>query len=229
VSLFGGGGHYPPTDEADFLEFARSLRTQRLAQALASAESRSEIVATRATANRRRHYETLRLPDGVIALGDAVCAFNPVYGQGMSVAAIGAELLDNTLSEYRARGRRRLAGFGHAFQRRLARKVALPWKLATGEDYRYGGVKGPRPHWSVRLMHGYVDRVVAASTRHPSVRARLLQVLGLLRPARLLFSPTIIASLAQEKASKLVVPSSAARHSAREVRVSGRVASPATR
>ena len=84
VSLFGGDGQYPPTDQAGFLEFARSLRTPIIARALASAEPLSEIVATRATANRRRHYEKLSgLPDGVIAVGDSVCAFNPVYAQGM--------------------------------------------------------------------------------------------------------------------------------------------------
>src|SRR5262249_32208590 len=113
VSLYGGDGHYPPTDEQGFLEFAGTLRTPLLAQAIARAEPLSEIVCTRATANRRRHYEKLwGMPDGVIALGDSACAFNPVYAQGMSVAAIGAEVLDLSLRAQRAAGKTGFVGFG---------------------------------------------------------------------------------------------------------------------
>jgi 2-polyprenyl-6-methoxyphenol hydroxylase-like FAD-dependent oxidoreductase len=230
VSLFGGDGQYPPTDEAGFLEFARALRTPIIAQAIASAEPLSEIVATRATANRRRYYEKLSgLPDGVIAVGDSVCAFNPVYAQGMSVAAIGAEVLDLSLWALRARARAGLVGFGRKFQRRMARVIETPWSLATGEDYRYPRVKGPRPHWSVRLMHTYVDRLVVASTESPSVRARLMQVLGLVRPASLLFNPAMLLSALRQRALGSVAPTSRPPRPSREFRVSGAVASPASR
>jgi 2-polyprenyl-6-methoxyphenol hydroxylase-like FAD-dependent oxidoreductase len=192
VSLFGGGGHYPPTDESGFHEFARSLRTPLIAGLIADAEPLSPLVGTRATANRLRHYDELtEIPDGVVALGDAVCAFNPVYAQGMTVAAIGAETLNRCLTEHRGRNGATLEGFARYFQRQLARAIATPWQLATAEDYRYIGVKGPPAHWSVRLMHRYVDRVVALSTEQIDVRARLMRVLGLMAPPSLLFGPGI--------------------------------------
>jgi flavin-dependent dehydrogenase len=228
VSLFGGDADYPPTDEAGFLEFAKTLRTPLIAQAIASADPLSDIVGTRATANRRRHYEKLsRLPDGLVALGDAVCAFNPVYGQGMSVAAIGADVLDQSLWARRLGRKSGLAGFGRDFQRRLARAIEVPWRLATGEDYRYRGVKAPRPHWSVRFMHAYVDLVVAASTTRPSVRADLMQVLGLMGPASLLFSPAMLGSLLREALLGPMVPADRPRPT-RNLRVSGPVASAAS-
>jgi flavin-dependent dehydrogenase len=231
VSLFGGGGHYPPTDEAGFLEFARTLRTPLIAQAIVSADPLSDIVGTRATANRRRHYEKLSgMPDGVIALGDSVCAFNPVYGQGMSVAAIGAEVLDLSLRAQRPARRAGLVGFGRKFQRRLGRVINTPWSLATGEDYRYGNVKGPRPSWSVRLMHGYVDRLVAASTVNPSIRSGLMQVLGMMRPASLLFGPAMLGSVLLRNPAASVRPMARPpRRPSRELRVSGPVASSASR
>ncbi|MDB5310297.1 MAG: monooxygenase FAD-binding protein, partial [Gemmataceae bacterium] len=95
VSLVGGDGDYPPTDEAGFLAFARSLRSPAVYEAIAAAEPLTPIAGQRATENRQRHYARLgRFPEGVVAVGDAVCAFNPVYGQGMTAAALGAEVLD---------------------------------------------------------------------------------------------------------------------------------------
>src|SRR4029077_18578506 len=132
VSLVGGDGDYPPTDEAGFLAFARSLRSPALYEAIAGAEPLSRIAGHRATENRLRHYDRLgRLPDGVVAVGDAVCAFNPVYGQGMTAAALGAEVLDHWLGEDWHRG----PGRGCVFQRLLARATAAAWQLSVGADY----------------------------------------------------------------------------------------------
>ena len=90
VSLVGGDGDYPPTDETGFFDFARSLRSPALYEAIAGAEPLTPIAGQRATENRLRHYDRLgHFPEGVVAVGDAVCAFNPVYGQGMTVAALG--------------------------------------------------------------------------------------------------------------------------------------------
>ena len=228
VSLFGGGGNHPPTDEAGFIRFAQALRSPVIDRAIAGAEPLSPITGTHATANRRRHYEGLStMPDGIVALGDSVCAFNPVYAQGMTVAAMGAEMLDRCL---RARPSRRqgLTGFGLRFQRRLARVIETPWRLATGEDYRYVGVKGPRPHWSVRLMHGYVDRVVALATERPSVRATLMRVLGLMGPASLLFKPDLLARVLRGDGVRAAARQPREPRRSRELRVSGAEASPAS-
>jgi 2-polyprenyl-6-methoxyphenol hydroxylase-like FAD-dependent oxidoreductase len=193
VSLVGGGGDYPPTDEAGFLAFARSLRSPALYEAIASAEPLTPIAGQRATENRLRHYDRLgRFPDGVVALGDAVCAFNPVYGQGMSAAALGAEVLEGWLREETHRSQ----GGGRVFQRRLARATAAAWQLSTGADYRFRTTEGPPQGRVARLTGRYVEAVMRAATRRPWVRRRLAEVLHLLRPPSALFGPGVLARLA---------------------------------
>jgi 2-polyprenyl-6-methoxyphenol hydroxylase-like FAD-dependent oxidoreductase len=196
VSLFGGDGDYPPTGDAGFLAFAQSLRSPALYEALAAAEPLTPVVSQRATENRLRHYDRLgRFPDGIVAVGDAVCAFNPVYGQGMSAAALGAEVLDRWLWEEAHRG----PGGGRVFQRRLARATAPAWQLATGADYRFRAVAGAPQGRVARLTGRYLDAVMRAATRRPWVRRRLADVLQLLRPPSALFGLSVLARVAWDR------------------------------
>ena len=99
VTVAGVSKHYPPADEAGFLAALAGLRSPILAEAVALSEPVSDIYCHRAMANRHRHYERwTAAPAGFLAIGDAVSAFNPVYGQGMSVAAACARILDETLT-----------------------------------------------------------------------------------------------------------------------------------
>jgi 2-polyprenyl-6-methoxyphenol hydroxylase-like FAD-dependent oxidoreductase len=194
VSLVGGDGDYPPTDEAGFLDFARSLRSPALYEALAGAEPLTPIAGQRATENRLRHYDRLeRFPEGVVAVGDAVCAFNPVYGQGMTAAALGAEALDRWL---RTKSSRHSPGRGRVFQHSLARATAATWQLSTGADYHFRTAVGPPQGRVARLTGRYIAGVMRASTRRPWVRRRLAEVFHLLRPPSALFGPGVLARLA---------------------------------
>jgi 2-polyprenyl-6-methoxyphenol hydroxylase-like FAD-dependent oxidoreductase len=194
VSLVGGDGDYPPTNEAGFLAFARSLRSPALYEAIVKAEPLSPIAGQRATENRLRQYDRLtRFPDGVVAVGDAVCAFNPVYGQGMTAAALGAEVLDRWLRETPAhRGPLR----GRHFQRRLARATAAAWQFSAGADYRFRTTEGPAQGRLAQLSASYVAGVMVAATRRPGIRRRLQEVLHLLRRPAALFGPGVLARLA---------------------------------
>lgn len=191
VTLAGVAGDYPPTDEPGFLAFARSVAEGRITEALAGAEPLGPISGYRRTENILRHYDRLpRWPKGFAALGDAVCAFNPVYGQGMTAGALGAWCLAATLRRAPA------ADPGAAtaqFQRRLARVNATPWLLATSEDYRWPTTVGGRPSPAVRLIHRYVNHVLqiaaeseAAAYTFASVVHLTLPPVALLRPAVLL-------------------------------------------
>jgi deazaflavin-dependent oxidoreductase (nitroreductase family) len=133
VTLVGGLRDYPPEDEAGFLEYARSLAQPDLYEAIKDAEPVTPIVTYKYSANRWRHYERMsRLPEGFIVMGDAVCSFNPVYAQGMSVAALEAKTLETCLREQRRRRPHHgLAGFTPHFQNALAKVVRTPWTSAT--------------------------------------------------------------------------------------------------
>jgi 2-polyprenyl-6-methoxyphenol hydroxylase-like FAD-dependent oxidoreductase len=190
VTLSGRGGDYPPTDEAGFVAFARSLASPIIHEAFQGAEPLSAIVGYRGTANRLRHFERLeRWPEGFVVLGDASCAFNPVYGQGMTTAALGAVTLGECLRQH---AQRHSEGMAMEFQRQLAQVNTTPWLLATGEDYRYPTTVGGRPGWFTRLLHRYVDRVVKLGRDHASVQLTFLQVLHLLKPPSALFRPGIL-------------------------------------
>lgn len=185
VTLAGYGRDYPPTDEAGFLDFARSLANPMIAEALQKATPLSPIRGYRRTENHLRHYErATRWPIGLIALGDAVCAFNPVYGQGMTNAARSALLLDQVL-------RSTTTGLEMAFQRALARSNSDPWLLATSEDYRYPTTEGSTRGALLRFTHWYVNRVIAAIPRRPDIHLTFVQVAHLVAPPSQLFAPHV--------------------------------------
>lgn len=157
---------------------------------LAQAEPLTEPYGYRNIANRLRHYERLpRRPEGLLAIGDSVYALNPVYGQGMTVAAIGALTLDGWLRERRRD--RQLTG-AQAFQRRLAQVNAQPWQLATGQDLLWPSAAGGRPDPITRLMQRYVDLVLQTMVENGEVAARFSQVQNMLCSPASLFHPRVL-------------------------------------
>jgi 2-polyprenyl-6-methoxyphenol hydroxylase-like FAD-dependent oxidoreductase len=196
VALMGAAGQYPPTDEDGFTAFTRSLRHPVIADALATAEPVTPIYGYRGTANRLWHYERMRRwPERFIVLGDAVCAFNPIYGQGMSTAAIAAETLDACLRDHqRQHPTGNLDGLARRFQRRLARRHADPWMLSTGADLRYPTTTGAQVRAMNRVLYRYLDRVVAAATQDPAVAETYARVIGMLARPAALFAPRILAA-----------------------------------
>jgi 2-polyprenyl-6-methoxyphenol hydroxylase-like FAD-dependent oxidoreductase len=194
VALFGGGRDYPPIDEEGFLAFAKSLRSPVLYEAIRRAEPLTQVHGYRRTANRRRHYERLRhLPERFLVTGDAACAFNPVYGQGMSVAAGEAAALDRCLCEQRRRRPGgKLTGLPRRFQKEVARSHAGAWTIASGEDLRYPTAEGARRDLPTRLSHRYFDRVVRAAMRDEAANLAFVDVIGLLAPPASLFRPSVL-------------------------------------
>lgn len=200
VTLAGTNGDYPPTDEAAFLEFARGLPHPLVSQVLQQAEPVTAIAGYRRTENRQRHYERLRRwPDNFVVLGDATCAFNPVYGQGMTTGALGAMTLDRCLRERRGKaiaGDR--PGFAQEFQRELAKTNATPWLMATGEDLRWPNSEGGQPGRVDRLMQRYFDQVLRLAMSDQRVYRAFLEVMHLVSPPSLLFQPYVALSVARQ-------------------------------
>ena len=187
VTLSGCLKDYPPADDAGFLEFARSLEQPDIYEAIRHATPRTPITTIRFPAQRRRHYEKMRrFPDGLVVVGDAMCSFNPLYGQGMSVAGLEAAALDDCLREHED-----LAGLPRRFFRRAARIVDGPWLLATGADFLYPGAVGKRPPGS-GVLGWYNVSVLELSAGHPRVLTRFLEVMHLTRSPFALFSPVVL-------------------------------------
>lgn len=188
VCLGGMTGDHPPTDEAGFLEFAASLRSPVLYEAIRDAEPVTPISGYRRTANHRRHYERMaRWPAGFVVIGDAVCAFNPIYAQGMTVAAVSSLTLDRCLRTIEDPAR-----LSRAIQRGVGRDASGAWRLATNEDMRYDGVDGPPLSRVTRMLNRYVAKVDVTANVNEYVCVRLVGVLTMAAPLRSLFRPGVM-------------------------------------
>jgi 2-polyprenyl-6-methoxyphenol hydroxylase-like FAD-dependent oxidoreductase len=192
VTLVGCHGDHPPTEEAGFLEYARSLPVPDLHSAIANARPLGPIVPHGFPCSQRRYYERLaRFPIGLIVMGDALCSFNPVYGQGMTVSALEAKLLDDCLKELVARRTPNLDALTANFRQRVADVVALPWQLAMSEDMRFPQTPGHRS-WKLRFMHWYLERLHEAAGVSERVVKRFYAVSNMLAPRSKLFSREVL-------------------------------------
>lgn len=191
VTLLGANGDYPPTDEAGFLEFARGLPTPLLYDLIVSAEPITPIYGYRKLENQERHYERLaRRPEGFIITGDAAVALNPIYGQGMTTAAIEALALRDLLKQSDVRD---LRGFAGRFQRKLHQVTRGPWMMSTAEDMRYPGVEGGQAGPMLRLIHRYFDLVALTMPHDPVISKAFFEAMALLKdPGAALMHPLIV-------------------------------------
>lgn len=184
VSLAGFLDDHPPTDERGFLEFAHSLPVPDIYNVIKDAEPLSDILAYKFPGSQRRRYERLaRFPEGFLVTGDAICSFNPVFGQGMTVAAAEARALSECLRE----GTAQLAP---RFFKRAAALVDSPWSIAVGADLRYPQVQGPRSPM-INFINWYVAKLHIAARRDPAVVLAFQKVANLMAPPPSILAPNI--------------------------------------
>jgi len=190
LTLIGYGGHHPPTDQAGFLAFAEPIVPPHVFASIRDAEPLSDIVAHRFPASVRRRYEKLsRFPEGLLVIGDAICSFNPIYAQGMTVSAIQAQTLRKTLEA----GTEEL---GQRFFRAVSKPLGVTWQMATGSDLSIPQVEGPRP-LPVRMANAYISMVLSAAEHDSVLAERFLKVQYLLAsPTTLLEPATVLRVLA---------------------------------
>jgi 2-polyprenyl-6-methoxyphenol hydroxylase-like FAD-dependent oxidoreductase len=183
-----------PRDHASFLAFARSLPAPDLYEALRDAEPLSPIASYRFIGSLRRRYERLtRLPQGLIAIGDAACSFNPMFGQGMTVAAAEAERLAAALA-----GARRTGGlpadFGSRWFSAIEPAIDGAWNGVAIEDLRFPELADRRPV-GVRPLQWYMTRVHRATHRSAAVTDQFYRVMNFLDPPAALFRRPILADV----------------------------------
>jgi len=189
VTLGGVARHYPPSDEDEFMAALETLRSPVLAETVRLAEPISPVYSNRAMANRFRHYDRWQARlDGFVAVGDAACAFNPVYGQGMTTGTISATILADCLKKYGPSN----PALGQHFFRAQGRFQANPWMLATGADFRFPATEGHRPSGG-KLFNPYIDTLFRAGNDDPVLRRRVGEVLNMLKSPSAFFEPAIIA------------------------------------
>lgn len=177
-------GEQIPQDHAGFLAYVRGMATPALYNVVANAEPIGNPVQHKIPSNLRRRYERLnRFPEGYLVLGDALCSFNPIYAQGMSVAALEAATLDGCL----AHGKARLA---QRFFKQVGKIIEVPWGTAVGNDLRFPEVEGPRSPMT-RFINWYLVKLHHAAHRDPVVSVAFLKVVNMVAPPPSVMQPGI--------------------------------------
>jgi hypothetical protein len=140
---------------------------------------------------------------GFIVTGDAVCAFNPIYGQGMTVSAMDAMTLQRCLQEQQRSPR---ADFEHRLQRQIAKITASVWLIATNEDLRWPTVKlrGARPNPGLRFLRNYLNLVLFSAITDPKVAQAYFNVLILVTPPNSMVRPRMVTRILVAAARRAV-------------------------
>ncbi|MFV2102332.1 FAD-dependent oxidoreductase [Micromonospora sp. LOL_024] len=187
VTLGAFHGDVPPTDQAEFEQFARALPSPVLADILTRSEALTPVLTHRMPTSQRRHVERLkRSAAGFVVLGDAICSFNPVYGQGMSSAALQARALGRTIERHGPTS----PALPGDFYRRAAKVIDVPWRIAAGADFADPRTSGARP-LGTDLINRYIATVIRACHTSMPVTLRVLRVQNLLARPESLMTPAM--------------------------------------
>ncbi|WP_063737251.1 NAD(P)/FAD-dependent oxidoreductase [Streptomyces sp. RTd22] len=189
LTLAGVRGHHPPTEGSAVPDFVRSLGEPALDDHLRTCEPVSPPYGFRDTSNRRRHYDARGgVPEGFLAVSDAACTFNPIYGQGMSVAALSGLALRRCLSD----GGPLRPGFTARAQHAVARASDTAWLTAIGADRPYAAASDTTPPGvAERVQSWYFERLAARAAIDPVVGAAFRDVTYLAAPPSRLVSPAV--------------------------------------
>ncbi|WP_236979775.1 MULTISPECIES: hypothetical protein [Mycobacterium] len=188
LTAFGMCGNHPPADLDGVYRFIEGMVPPHLLAALRCGKPVGPVARYRFPCSRWRRYDRLRqLPDGLLVVGDAVCSFNPIYAQGMTVAALEALALRDCLSQGENDLPRR-------FFRAAVKPIGQAWQLAVGGDLNLPEVQG-RPPVMTRLLNGYVDRVLGAAEVDAEALLQFVRVAWLVDSPVKLLRPSMIRRL----------------------------------
>jgi 2-polyprenyl-6-methoxyphenol hydroxylase-like FAD-dependent oxidoreductase len=190
ATLGGRLGEVPPGDAEGFLTYAQSLRTPTIYNAISRAKRLDGVARYGFPQSVRRHFERLDVfPRGLVPIGDAICRFNPVYGQGMSVAALEACLLQRLL-ERLGEDSNPIAALGPAFFAEVQTLIETPWSVAV-LDFVFPDTRGQRPaDFETTLKFGIALTRLAAED--PAVHKLTIEVQHLLKPRSVYRDPTLV-------------------------------------
>ncbi|MCY8235366.1 NAD(P)/FAD-dependent oxidoreductase [Priestia endophytica] len=199
--LFSAGGtHYPPTDPEDYEKELDALAPPTIKQFIKKLEPLGSPRGFRAQESTRQHFEQMEnWPSGLLVLGDAFCNFDPIYGQGMTVAAIEAEMLDTCLKEHSSHQ----PGFERDVLQRMQQAIEPAWWLSSIADLRWEGVEhvGAVPLKGVTFAQKYFDLYLKQATKRAkedndfSMYQQYIGMNGLVHSPRKIINPHMLSLL----------------------------------
>ncbi|MEH7885762.1 glutamate synthase subunit beta [Bacillus sp. JJ1609] len=187
VTLLGYGVEHLPSDHSSFLQYAKNLDQPDLYEAIITAVPETGIQMYRFPALRRFHYDKLKqFPAGLLVMGDSFCRIDPVFAQGMSIAAMEAEVLRKMLKSSKTKEK-----LTKDFHRKISKIIDIPWLIALTEDFRFQHTSGKKP-FGLSILQMYVKNVVLACSHNEKVYRQFMNVLHLKAHPVSLFKPAIL-------------------------------------
>jgi flavin-dependent dehydrogenase len=188
VTFSGYANAYAPHTNEEFISYAKRIPVPDVLRFLEGAEPLSEIKIHRVPYQVRRRFDLAKnIPEGFLIIGDAHCRFDPLFGQGISVAAVQALELQSFLFQTK----RANNGFGQRFHKKISKIIDVPWEMATTEVLRHPEIKGERT-FVQPYKQWYCKRVYELSASDPEIYSRLVRVMNLIRSPLHLFHPKVL-------------------------------------
>ncbi|MFS0635362.1 FAD-dependent monooxygenase [Mesobacillus foraminis] len=191
VTLLGYGVKHPPFNDEQFINYTKQLDDQGIYDTIKDADPVTPVSFYRFPSLSRYHYDNMKhFPDGLIVIGDAFSRINPVFAQGMSIAALEALALKKELSK-REGNPGKPKHLSKKIHRRFSRITDIPWLIALSEDFRFKTTSGKKP-FGLPFLQWYVKKVIIACSRNTEVYGQFIKVLHLKAHPITLFSPKMM-------------------------------------
>lgn len=188
-TLYGFSGDYPATDEAGFMHYASSLRSDIIYNAIKPAQPLTDAKAFIKEESHFRHYaEQQNWPQGFLVIGDAVCSFNPIYGQGITASVLAAE----ALAKFIKHGITAEATWAARAQRKIVSAYRNAWTISTNEDLRWPKTEGAKSDMLLRAMHRFSNWVGMAACIDRHIAFTYIKVLHMTTTPLALLTPIML-------------------------------------
>lgn len=194
LSAGGRAEDAPPSDPDGFMAYLQGLRTPTIYNAVRGAKRVGDVAryGFRESVWRRFHDDQ-GLPSGLVPFADSICRFNPVYGQGMTVAALEGVLLARLLAEH-AGSDDAPAAAGAAFLTEATTTIQTAWDMSAIPDFIFPFTRGERPANFEQILAFAVALIVLAA-RDPEVHRLDAEVRSFLKPPSALADPQLVARI----------------------------------
>lgn len=179
-------------DSEGFLKMTEKLPLPDIFKELQNGTSISDTAIYQVPQIQWRHFEKVDLPDGLLVAGDAICRINPVFGQGMSIAALEALAIGDYFATTSHIGPMK------KLQKQLAKIISPVWSMVLCEDFRYSDVKGKKP-FGLTFQQWYVKKIFLLSAKNQAIYKDLVRVMNLVGPATILFKPSTLKEVFNRK------------------------------
>ncbi|MBV1876502.1 MAG: hypothetical protein KUG79_02555 [Pseudomonadales bacterium] len=200
VTLNGRKGDVPPLDQAGFTAYAKSLPATAVYDRLNRSKLVGRLKRFIIAQSYWRHYEQMAtFPSNIIPIGDAVAGFNPVFGQGMSAAAVDAHELKKCLHQ-RATSSDNLAGLHHDYFNAIQDTVSAAWNGTAIYDMMYDSTQGTRPDDFPQRKAAFLAMQELADA-DPAIRLKRLLIGNMLEPGSSLYTEEVLEQLQTKMAS----------------------------